>query len=533
MTKLLLLALFISIQTIAHTAFENKIDVIHYKFQLDLNDSTDIIRGNATITIKFNKDLDQFDLDLFAMNSEGKGMEVLGVTSNLTQLKYRHSNNKLSIFLSEKIQAGSQADFTISYKGIPNDGLIISKNKYGDRTFFGDNWPNRAHHWLPVVDHPSDKASVEFIVTSPIHYEVIGSGVKLEESAINNQQKLTHWKEETPISTKVMVIGVARFAIQYAGEIEGIPVQQWVYPQNRLEGFHDYASSSKILKFFIDNIGPYSFKKLANVQSKTNYGGMENASNIFYFENSVTGEAQVDNLIAHEIAHQWFGNSASEADWHHIWLSEGFATYFTHLYNEHTYGENQRAKDMEKERQEIIDFYKKKPLSIIYTTLPENLIDILNTNSYQKGSWVLHMLRQEIGTEAFWKGIRQYYSEFTNSNATTEDFQHIMENVSGINLDYFFKQWLYTAGHPILDVSWKYNEKTGITTISVEQKQGGIAFQFPLEVAIYNSKGDFLNTEKLRVDTKKKSFSVKTAQKPIRITLDPNVNLLFEGNLRK
>ncbi|MBT1703162.1 M1 family metallopeptidase [Chryseosolibacter indicus] len=509
------------------------IDIVHYKFELILNDSSDAITGFATVTIKFNKDLNQFSLDLTGKTPDGKGMEVYSLKQNNTPLHFNHRNGNLDITLKNEIKAGTQIDIMISYRGIPSDGLIISKNKYGDRTFFGDNWPNRAHHWLPVVDHPSDKASVEFIVTSPIHYEVVGSGIKTEESTLNEKQKLTHWKEDTPISTKVMVIGAARFAIQYAEEVDNIPVEFWVYPQNKSEGFRDYAAAPKMLKFFIDNIGPYAFKKLANVQSKTKYGGMENASNIFYFENSVTGNAQVDDLIAHEIAHQWFGNSASEADWNHIWLSEGFATYFTHLYNEHTYGKERRAKDMEKERQEVVAYFKNSPLPIVYNSLPENLIDILNANSYQKGSWVLHMLREEIGTEAFWTGIREYYRQYFNKNAETADFQRIMEKASGVKLDNFFKQWLYNPGHPILDVSWKYNAKTGITDISIEQKQTGMVFNFPLEVSFYGNDGEILATEKLKVDGKKNRFSVKTAQKTNKIQLDPGINLLFESYLRK
>src|SRR5204862_717351 len=189
-------------------------------------------------------------------------------------------------------------------------------------------------------------------------YEVIGNGIKIEESLLSAKQKLTHWHEAVDISTKVMVIGAARFAIQFVGEINNIPVESWVYPQNREEGFHDYAAAKKILDFFINHIGPYSYKKLANVQSKTKYGGMENASNIFYFENSVNGKADHESLLAHEIAHQWFGDSASETDWHHVWLSEGFATYFTNVYNEFTYGEDKRAADMAEDRKQVIAFYK-------------------------------------------------------------------------------------------------------------------------------------------------------------------------------
>ena len=133
-----------------------------------------------------------------------------------------------------------------------------------------------------------------------------------------------------------MVFGAADFAVQLAGEHEGIPVSSWIFKEQKEKGFYDYAMALPVLEFFTKNVAPYPYEKLANVQSKTRYGGMENASCIFYYEASVKGDRSSEALIAHEIAHQWFGNSASEANWHHVWLSEGFATYWTHLYFEQT-----------------------------------------------------------------------------------------------------------------------------------------------------------------------------------------------------
>ena len=247
-------------------------------------------------------------------------------------------------------------------KAIPADGLIISKNKYGDRTFFSDNWPDRAHNWLPCNDHPFDKASVEFIVTAPEHYQVVSNGLQIEETSLPDHLKLTHWKEDVPLPTKVMVIGAANFAVNYVGNVDCIPIYSWVYAEDRDNGFQHYAVAKDILPWYIKNIGPYAYKKLANVQSKTIFGGMENASAIFYFENSVNDDT-LDALFAHEIAHQWFGNSACEADWPHLWLSEGFATYMAHLYLESKYGVDSFNKRMVIDRMKIIAICKKTKYS--------------------------------------------------------------------------------------------------------------------------------------------------------------------------
>jgi aminopeptidase N len=521
----------VSFQCFALDKTNPAIDILHYQFDLFLYDSTDAISAIATIDLKIRQNLEAIILDLKSKGANGKGMTVKEVTQEGKSLKFSQTGELLTINLTSAISPETTLTIKILYGGIPEDGLIIGKNKYGDRTFFGDNWPDRAHHWLPVVDHPSDKASVDFIVTAPSHYEVIGNGIKLEESYISRNQKLTHWHEAVPLATKVMVIGAARFAIQYETVVSDIPVEHWVYPQNRLEGFHDYAVADKMLDFFIKKVGSYSYGKLANVQSSTRYGGMENASNIFYPESSVNGKAEYDNTIAHEIAHQWFGNSASETDWHHVWLSEGFATYFTHVYNEFAYGETRRREEMIETRNQIIENVAGKKLSVVFTSLPDDLTQILNSNSYQKGGWILHMLRKQIGEEAFWKGIRSYYLKYQNSNASTADFQSEMEKASGQQLDIFFNQWLYRAGHPEIEVKWTYHERDKKLEITLKQTENGDPFIFPLEISLLGD-GKHSTSKKLEITQKTQIFSFTVDFKPSRIVLDPQVNLLFESKFK-
>ena len=279
--------------------------------------------------IRFRAPLDTLRLDL------SDNMKIHEVTNEKgVSLKFIHQQDLIHIILPQKGLLGGSTTLKITYQGIPEDGLIIGKNKYGDRTFFGDNWPNRAHQWIPCNDHPRDKASVEFIVTAPSHYQVVANGEKIQEYPASEGLKTTHWREKVPLPTKVMVIGAGRFAIENNGQVQGIPSSIWVFPQNRLEGFSDFKPSLIVLDWFSRNIVPFPFSKLAHVQSKTRWGGMENAGAIFYFENAVNGKNERESLIAHETAHQWFGNSATEADWRHVWLSEGFATYCTVLYLE-------------------------------------------------------------------------------------------------------------------------------------------------------------------------------------------------------
>src|ERR1700761_2678292 len=214
------------------------IDVQHYSFNLQLNDADNVIKGQAEIHLKFLKDAGSFKLDLVKQNGTGKGMLVSSVTENGANLQFQQDDGAISI--SDAAKAGSEHTYSITYSGIPADGLIISTNEYNHRTFFGDNWPNRAHNWLPCVDDPADKASVDFIITAPSHYQVVANGLKVQEENLPNNQKLTHWKETVVLPTKIMTLGVAEFAIDNVGDAEGIPVYSYVYPENKQVGFKDY-----------------------------------------------------------------------------------------------------------------------------------------------------------------------------------------------------------------------------------------------------------------------------------------------------
>lgn len=501
------------------------IDVLHYTFNVTLNDTTDVIEGHALIAFKVLKPVKSIVLDLISLGDNKKGMAVSSVLDG-QPLSFQHSNNNLKISFNTLLPVGVEKEIEVFYKGIPKEGLIIGNNKFSHRGFFADHWPDRARNWLPCVDHLADKAMVDFIITAPDHYQVIANGIQVEESTLGNHQKLTHFKETVPLPTKVMVIGVADFAVQLAGTVDCIPVQSWVYPESKGDGFEDYSDAVKILPFYINNIGPYGYKKLANVQSKTTYGGLENASAIFYYENSVTGTHVSESLMAHEIAHQWFGNMATEKEWAHVWLSEGFATYMTNLYMESQYGRDTLVAMLKKQRAETIAFSKKSSRPIVDSSIT-NLMQLLNTNSYQKGGWILHMLRVQLGDSTFWKGIRTYYERFAGKNASTEDLQKAFEDVSGKPLGYYFKQWLYTPGHPLLDISFTYDAEKKMASFTILQKQP-TPFIFPLELQIVGGTDDGTLTKSLQVKEKETHFNLPMSEAPLKIVVDPNVKLLFE-----
>jgi aminopeptidase N len=503
-----------------------EIDVQHYRYAIALSDESDRIEGEAAVELRFLQPVGQFSLDL-VQPSGGKGMQVSKVEGEGVR-GFEQKGNKLTVQLKSQALLATTNKYTVYYSGVPADGLIISRNKYGDRTFFSDNWPNRAHYWIPCNDQPSDKASVEFVVTAPAHYQVVSNGVQVEETAIDKGRKVTHWKEVVPIPTKVMVIGAARFAVkQYSDSTSCVPVSAWVYPQNKDKGFYDYALASDILKFFVNYVGPYPYQKLANVQSKTIFGGMENASAIFYSEQSVTGDRREEDLLAHEIAHQWFGNTATEKSFPHLWLSEGFATYMTDVYLEQKYGRDSLVKRLQAQREKVIRYARTTSAPVVDST--SDLMDLLNANSYEKGAWVLHMLRGEVGDSAFKAIIKRYYLQYKGGNAETKDFQQVAEKVSGKDLDLFFHQWLFLPGVPKLEVQWTVTGNTLLVTAVQKQKT---LFSFPLEIKVVDEKG---GSELYTIPVTKalNTLPIPLKGKPVKVVLDPNTRLLFEGKVGK
>ncbi|MBL7112991.1 MAG: M1 family metallopeptidase [Bacteroidales bacterium] len=506
----------------------NAIDVLHYTFQVELNDENDQVKGQAAVQVSFKKPLDKFPLDLKSKNKDGLGMVVSKVLEDGSPVDFDHSEDKLTI-KPKVTSTGEKRTYIIEYMGEPQDGMIIGQNKYHDRTFFADHWPDRAHNWLPCVDHPSDKAIIEFIVTAPSHYDIIASGYLVGEE-VNKGMKTAHWKTKVPLPTKISVIGIADFEIVDLGNFNGVPLSAWVYPQEAQYAKDAYSITKDVLEYYSMMVGPYPCEKLANVQSKTIYGGTENAGNIFYNENLVVRNGrpvyeQHEDVVVHELAHQWFGNSVSESNWYHVWISEGFATYFTDLFIEHMYGVDSLNKRLISERRRVIGYTNNRRYAPVVDTTPRAPQYLLSALTYQKGAWFLHMLRHKIGDELFWQSIQKYYDTYKLSNVLTEDFQEIVEQVSEMMLDDFFKQWLYTAGHPVLSLDWKYD--SGKISIDLGQHQPDYVFKFPIDIQVkFAGNPDLIET--FYIDKRKQTIEIRSDLEPAEIIPDPEVRLLYE-----
>ncbi|MCI0336197.1 MAG: hypothetical protein L0226_01355 [Acidobacteria bacterium] len=297
----------------------------------------------------------------------------------------------------------------------------------------------------------------------------------------------------------------------------------YLFPRDRDKGIKGYGRALQMIEFYSNLIGPFPYEKLALVQSSTRYGGMENASNIFLAEDTF-GEG----VVAHEIAHQWFGDAVTEADWHHLWLSEGFATYFGHLFFERADGRDKFVQLMLNDKESYLKEYGKDPPPI-YDPSITDLLKLLNANSYQKGGWVLHMLRYVMGDEKFFAGIRDYYRTYRDRNALTDDFRKVMEFHYGQPLAWFFKQWIFESGYPIYEAVWKWDESTRELRIRVRQKQEKTVFRMPVEIEI--KAGKEVRREVIKIDEREQNFTFKLDAKPQGLTIDPDEWLLKVANV--
>lgn len=283
-----------------------------------------------------------------------------------------------------------------------------------------------------------------------------------------------------------------------------------------------------MLDLYAEVFGPYPYEKLANIQSSTRFGGMENASAIFYSEQAIAQGRDIEGTVAHEIVHQWFGNSVTPADWPHLWLSEGFASYFGPYFWEQAEGEA--------EFQRRIAANRDRYLASDVTHLPvvdhsaENLLDLLNANSYQKGSLVLHMLRWVMGDPAFFRGIRTYYARHAGGNAVTEDFERAMEEVYDGSLLWFFEQWLHSPGYPVYRTEWQWDPGTRRARVTIRQEhdESWPIFRMPVELEFALEDGGF-HRDILWVDGREWTGSMGLPSPPRALRLDPDGWLLMRA----
>lgn len=511
------------------------IDVQGYIFRIALPDSGTAVVGRATILFSRRRSADTLRLDLVGMTVDS----VKAASSEAApRLGYRYDGALLRIALPPW-RADMDAWYaTVFYHGEPRDGLIIRPTARGRRSAFADNWPERARYWLPTVDHPSDKAVVRWEIEAPAAWRVVANGRQLLRTPLADGRVRWVFAEPRPIPTYTMVLGATEFAVGRrrplpAGQ-DAIPIEIWTYPED--SAYADsvpFRRATEIVETMERLVGPYPFGKLAHVQSSTRFGAMENSTAIFYAERAYVEQSMGERTVRHETAHQWFGDAVTLRDWRHLWLSEGFASYFDYVIGAALDGDSVLARGMRENAETYLrSGVTHRPIVDPAVTDP---MQLLNANNYEKAAWVLHMLRGVVGDSAFFRGVRDYYGTYRDSSVVSEDFQRVMERAAGRPLGWFFRQWLEQAGYPELDVRWAVGSAPNRVTLAVRQVQAAAWGRFRIpEVPVYLMAGGELvvrRTFELDPDLAEQTVSFSVETPPSEVRIDPDRRLLLKARV--
>lgn len=515
---------------------DDGVDVLHYDVEVALPLGPGWIQGRAAILLRAEAAVEALALDF-------SGLAVDGVTVDGADVPdWSLDEGLLRVPFATPPTPGDEATVVVSYRGVPDDGLILGETVHGAPSAFVDNWPNRTRFWLPTVDHPSDKATATFTIHAPAAWQVIANGRALGPPQATEEgvpgpdvgpRRTWRYATEVPHPTYTLVVGGAEMVVDTVGLAacgaapassrgDGcVAVTTWLFPESAEGGRASFRRGAEMVDFFAERVGPFPYEKLAHVQSATRFGGMENSSAIFYSQQAIAAGRDIEGTVSHETAHQWFGDSVTEADWSHLWLSEGFATYFGALFFEDVDGPDALRERMASAAAAYLaSGDSARP---VVDDRPD-LFGLLNRNSYQKGGWVLHMLRRELGDGPFFDGIRAYYDRYRDATATTDDFRAVMEEVSGADLATFFDQWLFRPGYPVLAVDAEAGPE-GLR-LRVSQVQGGYAPRFVIPVDLQVSWDGGTVRRTLRLDGSGGETIIEGAPADATVVLDPDGWLL-------
>lgn len=539
------------------TYLEDGFDALHYEIELALPRGAGAIEGHAVIGLMPERLLSEVRLDFTGLRVDEVSVDDVP-TDQFTLL-----DGVLVITPDQALPAGREARIAVRYSGVPDDGLILGNTVHGRPSAFVDNWPNRTRFWLPSADHPSDKATARLTVHAPAEWQLIangrligrpfstppgtplvdalearraGSGGSDADASGPVERRTWIWQTDVPHPTYTLVVGGAELAIDTVGlaacgsapaspRVDGcVEVTTWLYPEDAESGAASFGRAAEMVDFFSDVIGPFPYEKLAHVQSSTRFGGMENSSAIFYDQGAIAAGRNIETTVSHETAHQWFGDSVTEADWSHLWLSEGFATYFGHVFFEYADGADDFARRMAQVRETW--FASRDTLNPVIGE-GDDLFALLNRNNYQKGAAVLHMLRDEVGDEAFFEAISIYYARFVDRTVLTEDLQAVFEETTGRDLGWFFEQWLRAPGYPLLKASTAASSQGGLE-VTVTQLQGDHAprFRLSLTLAISGEGVPAGTRRRVELSGETSRFSFPDLPADARVQLDPDQVLL-------
>ncbi|HKV24316.1 MAG TPA: M1 family aminopeptidase [Candidatus Acidoferrum sp.] len=511
-----------------HSRIALKFDVQQKKVIGDVTHSLTILR-NGTSEIVF----------------DSSGLTIQSVTVNRSHAKFEAKDDKLIISLSSPAHAGDKLEINIRYEATPSKGLyfILPDTDYPNRPIqiWTQGESQDTHFYLPTYDYPNDRLTTETILTVPESWITVANGKLISISAPRDGMKTWTWRESVPSSTYLITVVAGQFD-EVKDSWHGIPVDYFA-PKGRGDRLSaNYGRTPQMIDLFSSKLGvPYPWEKYdQSMVDDFVAGGMENSSATTNTSSSLRSPKLVpeyptdeDDLISHELGHQWFGDLVTCKDWGDVWLNEGFATFMETVWTEAHFGKDQADYDRwEAARGWFVqhDLFEKPIVRFDFSDSGE-----FDGNAYTKGGWVLYMLRHQLGDDAFYAGLRRYLEVNRGKNAVTSDLVEAIEQATHTNVDEFFNQWLYGAGAPMLDLSYKYDDarhQVALTVTQTQKIEGRVGlFRFPADVEITTASGAKLFP--ITVSKASEVFDFPSDSAPLMLLFDKGGQILKSADFHK
>jgi aminopeptidase N len=451
------------------------------------------------------------------------------------ETRFHHEGGVLDVFLSPALQPGKEVPISITYHGAPRAGLNFTApdKSYPNRpyTAWSQGQDEYSRYWWPSHDFPNQKSTTEMVVTAPGKYEVISNG-RLVSVSKNRDMRIWHWVQEIPHVAYLVSLVVGEFD-HWTEEVDGLPLEYYVPVGRRKDGERSFANTPEMIRCLSAFAGqPYPYVKYAQVAVPDfTWGGMENTSATTLTDFALQDERSLpdydfDSLVAHELAHQWFGDLVTCREWAHAWLNEGFASYCEYVWSEWYLGDDEAQ---QKRREDAAAYFTedaryRRP--IVYRTYFEP-VELFDVHLYEKGAWVLWMLRNVVGDDLFKRAIQAYVARYREGLVTTPDLVRVFEDVTGKTLGWFFDEWVYGAGHPEFEVDYNWDEDAGVARIAVKQTQkvegDTHLFRMPVQIAFGQPGRKQPVVENVEVGARGEAedgFSVSLTKRPTWVRFD-------------
>lgn len=516
---------------------DSNFDVQHYTLRVSFDHAKRTVFGDTSVFLKPIKN------DLRSVELDAKDLKFEKITIGRSDLGLKYvltKDSKVQVNLDRSYGPDETIELRFKYSAKPKKGVyFVDEKKDKDKLvnpsqIWTQGEPDEARHWFPSFDFPSDKATSEQIITVQKGQIVIGNGVLLSQKENADGTDTFHYKMDIPHPTYLISFVVGDY-VKIEDKYRDIPLGYYMYRGTEYVAPRAYGKTKEIFSAFEELTKiDYPFNKYdQTIVANFAFGGMENitattmADSEIFYANIDFLRGAVEDLVSHEIAHSWFGNNVTCKNWAELWLNEGFATFLEAAVREKMYGRSDYIRKILLDAESFLDdaAANSKPMSL-YNLNAGNLATLFDRPAvtYNKGGAVVHQLREQVGNEAFWKGVNIYLTRHRFGSVETSDLIRAMEEASGQKLDWFFDQWVYASGHPKLDLKAAFDEKKHQLSITVAQthrsdKFGRSAYRLPLEVQLtINGK---TVVEKIDIDQRNSTHSLKAEVKPSAITIDP------------